>query len=757
MALGRREIVAPLPRRAFRYGGLQRAVSLSARLNLPLVAIVAAAFAFTAYYTLKVSEWSVMTDELLYVRLALSIGDSLSPLPRVHGEDFAVFSQLYPLLTAPFFHFLDMPAAFRAVHFMNAGIMASAAVPAYLLAREIVAYRPAAYLAAALTVAVPWMTMSTMVLTEVAAYPAFLWAVLAMQRAIAVPSISRDLLALAGIALAFLGRTQFIVLGLILPVAIVVHELAFGALRSPRPPLREAARAGLVRSLTEHRLLAAAGALALVVTIPAALAGSLSDALGNYHVTAERGLLPEGIWKSVVVHLDFVVVAVGILPFVLALGWAASTILRPVEKQGHAYAVLMTLVVVALAFQVSSFDLNFGGGIRDRYLFYVAPLLAVGMVTCLVAPRRPWAAVLVAGLGFAWMAGAADYAASGGPYFDSPASAFHVVLDGKSYELGQRLSINDLSPATTLTIGSVLLAVISAAAARYAPRQTVFWAVGLSVLGFCVAETRYVFGRMVLGAGGGRSISGTSVEDRDWIDRAVPDEASVALVPAPVILLPRDSGADAPFLVSGFENMWWAAEFWNKQVDRAYSYSGSPTYTPFPYGDLSLDYKSGRLIATEQSRYLVITRSDPRFRPVGRVVKDGGLQILRAHLPYRAEWASRRVEADGWTKGGGSSTVRVYGEPHTPTGRRVRVMLSSGRDVRGPRRYGIRVGNLFKTSTLRPRATRTETLTVCVPQDGFSDVSINVPRQTRLPDGRLVGLRVVQVQTEPAPAGCAAR
>ena len=48
---------------------------------------------------------------------------------------------------------------------------------------------------AALTIAVPWMVMSTMMLTEVAAYPAFVWAILALQRSIAKPSPSRDLLA----------------------------------------------------------------------------------------------------------------------------------------------------------------------------------------------------------------------------------------------------------------------------------------------------------------------------------------------------------------------------------------------------------------------------------------------------------------------------------------------------------------------------------------------------------------------------------
>ena len=51
-------------------------------------------------------------------------------------------------------------------------------------------------LAAALSVAVPWLAMSFMLMTESAAYPAFAWALVGIQRAVAEPSPPRDLLAL---------------------------------------------------------------------------------------------------------------------------------------------------------------------------------------------------------------------------------------------------------------------------------------------------------------------------------------------------------------------------------------------------------------------------------------------------------------------------------------------------------------------------------------------------------------------------------
>ena len=39
-----------------------------------------------AVLTTRVVDWYVMTDELFYERLAMSIARSHSPLPRIHGE-----------------------------------------------------------------------------------------------------------------------------------------------------------------------------------------------------------------------------------------------------------------------------------------------------------------------------------------------------------------------------------------------------------------------------------------------------------------------------------------------------------------------------------------------------------------------------------------------------------------------------------------------------------------------------------------------
>ena len=196
-----------------------------------------------------------MTDELLYAKLATSIADTGSPLPQVHGTSIAVYNQLYPLLIAPLYGALSAPEAFRAAHVLNAFLMTSAVFPAYLLGRQVLS-RPWAFAAAGLSVLVPWMVLTGFLMTESAAYPAFLWAVLGLQLAIAAPSSRRDLLAVAALGFAVLARTQFAVLVVVLPLAILAHEIGTRRNLLARAPARLAA----------HRLLALVYAAGLAVS-----------------------------------------------------------------------------------------------------------------------------------------------------------------------------------------------------------------------------------------------------------------------------------------------------------------------------------------------------------------------------------------------------------------------------------------------------------------------------------------------------------
>ena len=361
-----------------------------------------------------------MTDELLYAKLATAISTSGSPFPEVHGSSIAVYNQLYPLLIAPFYGALAPPEAFRAAHVLNAFVMTSAVFPVYLLGRQVLP-RAWAFAAAGLSIVLPWMALTGFLMTEAAAYPAFVWAVLGLQLTIAAPSPRRDLLAVGALGFAILARTQFAVLVLVLPLAILGHEL--GTRRNLREGIRQAVRA--------HRILAVIYAVGIALVAVLAAVGSFGRLLGVYAVTVEGSLLPSGVWAAAARHLDAVAIGCGMVPLILGGGWMVSTVVRSRSRSEHALATLSLVTVTLLTFEAASFSVRFGDSVvRDRYLFYVVPLLVVGAAAALQSAQR-WRVAVGAGavaILFAVTAAQLPFTVYPGVWVDSPASVLNEVL-----------------------------------------------------------------------------------------------------------------------------------------------------------------------------------------------------------------------------------------------------------------------------------------------------------------------------------------
>src|SRR5947199_6279253 len=130
--------------------------------------------------TTRVADWFVMTDELLYERLAISVARGHTPLPRVHAMVIPNVDQLYPVLIAPVFGGGLVPHSLHEAHLLNAFLISSACIPAYLLVRRATGLSLPAWFAAVAAVVVPWLVLSPFLLTEIVAYPAFLSAMYAM-------------------------------------------------------------------------------------------------------------------------------------------------------------------------------------------------------------------------------------------------------------------------------------------------------------------------------------------------------------------------------------------------------------------------------------------------------------------------------------------------------------------------------------------------------------------------------------------------
>src|SRR4051812_16590537 len=111
---------------------------------------------------------------------------------------------------------------------------------------------------------------------------------LALQHATVTPRMRNDVLALLGIGLATLARTQFFVLVLVLGAAIVLYELAYATGAGRRERIRKA----LGNAAAGHRLLAAVYVLLALASIVLAAAGKLSSSLGTYAAAVEGNPFP---------------------------------------------------------------------------------------------------------------------------------------------------------------------------------------------------------------------------------------------------------------------------------------------------------------------------------------------------------------------------------------------------------------------------------------------------------------------------------
>ncbi len=669
--------------------------------------------AIAIWFSGRIQDWSVMTDELLYAKLATSIADTGSPLPRVHETPIAVYNQLYPLLIAPLFAQLSAPEAFRAAHVLNAFLMVSAVFPAYLLGRQVLS-RPWAFATAGLSVLVPWMVLTGFLMTETAAYPAFLWALLGLQLAIAAPTPKRDLLAVAALGLAVLARTQFAVLIVVLPLAILAHEVG----------TRRSLVGGMRSAVATHRLLASFYAAGVAVAVILALAGSFGSLLGVYAVTVEEGsLLPSGVWSSAGRHLDAVAIGCGLIPLILGGGWMLATFVRPDGRSEHALATLSLITIAFLTFEAASFGVRFGESlVRDRYLFYVVPLLLIGSAAALEGARRRQFAV-GAGLVtifFAATAAQLSFTTYPGVWVDSPASVLNELLSEQS---------GDLGTGTFVALLGLLLGLALVLALLFAPRVPLAIVTLVVLAAFSVLTLRTEVDRIVMGTGlSGRPLAGSPGLVLDWVDTVVPEGEKVAIVAFPV-----STAWDTTAI------RWWDVELWNRRVTSAYvAEDENFRYTPFPQGMLQLDWSTGQAAETDAApSYVVAAPGDSRFQLAGRErAANLGFVVRQVERPYRALWMSRGLQADGWTTPGRTATIRAFARDEDRS-ELVRLRIHVRAPELASAAYQLSEAGRTRPRALEPGETRVETVRVCLPAGSIADIGLTSTSNARIAGAQL--------------------
>ncbi|MBD0338926.1 MAG: hypothetical protein ICV67_06545 [Thermoleophilia bacterium] len=326
-----------------------------------LAAIVAVAAVFRLALGAGHHLPTVLGDELVYSGLAK--GWALHGRPLLRGSVEGGYSTLYPLFLAPAFGLAaDGARGLAAAKALNAVAMASAAVPAYLLARR--AVPPGWSLGVALlSVAVPWTAYSALTLTESLFYPVFLAYAVVLAVTLQRGSWPEQAALLATLAVLVGIRTQGLAAGVGTVGAIVLYGALTGELART---LRRFAP-----TLTALSAVAAVGvgARAAGVALPTSTYDPLFGSLGRV-----GGMLEWGAWS-----LGSFELALGVVPLV-AFPVAAWGMLRAGGNAGarSAAAVSVSLGAAVLGsvalLSASPFGLD---RLHERSLFFVTPLVLV--------------------------------------------------------------------------------------------------------------------------------------------------------------------------------------------------------------------------------------------------------------------------------------------------------------------------------------------------------------------------------------------
>jgi hypothetical protein len=484
--------------------------------------------------TLVPTPW-IDPDEVIYAELGRSLWSSghLTLL----GAPTAFYSLVYPALVGGPLSLHDRELGYELLKWLQAFVMSAAAVPVYLWGRRLA--RPGWALAAAgLTVAVPGLAYSGLLMSEVAFYPLVVVAAWTWARALERPTIDRQLLAVATIAVALLTRVQALALLPALPTAVALL-LVFQRSRNVR---------------RYYPMLA--GVLVLAFGWAAwqrAGSGGPTAALGAYQAAGETSYDVGSALHFVLYHAADVLLLTGVVPAcVVAL--LVLEALRGREPRPDRQAALAVTCATSVWFvlEVGVFASRHVGFLAERNLFSLGPLFFLGLATWLSQggprPRIPLALVAAGALG-ALVALPVGKLATRAALPDT----FSLI---PLYRIEQAFPHVDPRP---LLMDAALAAL---AVLFLAPRRRL-WAIPTALLlAFAamsvaasttvVSEARAVNAKLV-GSG-----------NRDWVD----DHAS-----GPVAYV---------YAGEAYWNAIYENRFWSRRIERVYTLPGPPVPGPLP-------------------------------------------------------------------------------------------------------------------------------------------------------------------------------
>jgi hypothetical protein len=703
-------------------------------------------------------------DETLIQQSAVHYTSDL-PHSFFHDLDARATNRLYPLVLSIAFHFLSGASAVRAAHLLNVVLFVSAAVPIFLLARILLRSELSAACVALLSIAVPWLTLTSALFTENLSYPLFWWMMLAVCGAIWRPSAVRDVIAMLSIAALVGTRAQFaaVYVGYLLAL-LAASVWRADARRGLRRRVSRAAPT-VVRSYPFALAVLAAGlAYFFYERASGHWQHDIEQFLGSYSTLVNRNGLPENMFEGTLIELIALPLGVGLLPAIVSLGWFAKRLARPQWDRAWVYLAtsgLMAIVFIVLT--VYSQGGYLGAGTEERYFFYVVPCFWLGSFAALRERNLRPVELLIPTLLLAALFGAIPFLSplTQETAFLAPAeSAVPHILSRRLLQLG----LTGLSIQDALTVIALVAGLLTAVAWRRSQRARLVWTVGVAAAAQLLL-TGYSYAVIDGKIQGIRGRTGGSISALGWVDRSA-RSSNVAW------LTNLSSVAPPTNLASPSADQVRTTLFWNSKL-RRWLYVPETglaavewPLSALPGAFLAVDHRSGLLLPSSAASGVseVVSASHSSFLQLAGLSvahsPDGVLTLVRLASPPRAIWLTTGLQPDGFVVASSPVTMRAFATPQTAARGAVLTMLVA--PVPAPRvrtELSLRLGGVSRRLVLRGGG-RPETVRVPLCFTSASGAITGVLRSARAAsvEGRTVAGALEDVSLEPAAtqrASCA--
>lgn len=363
------------------HGGVERrAPSALPWLALAVLVLVSTAIRAAAAWDFTVP-W-IAPDEMLYGLVGESLWETGTL--TVRGLETPYYSLLYPVVAGLPLALEDTGRAIHLTQALQALAMSLAAVPVYVWGRRFLSAR-SALAASLLTLAVPSLAYSGLLMTEALYYPLIAVALVTLARTLEEPTAFRQGLMLAAVALTGAVRLQALILLPVLGLAALAHA------RMTRSWVSVKRLAPLLGGMV------AATALVVLARAAFGVGASWQDVLGAYATLGDEQAISAGILEQVVWHvagLSLITLGLPLLATALLVGRA----LAHGEDNPRAASFLATVsaYVPLLVLQVAAFAAGHVEHVSERYLLTAAPPLFLGFVLW-IQRGAPRPAALLAG------------------------------------------------------------------------------------------------------------------------------------------------------------------------------------------------------------------------------------------------------------------------------------------------------------------------------------------------------------------------